>query len=92
MSTHHHNKSNKKRNETCCLRDVSGYDIVNGCALDSDSCFLESEGCNLDADSCFLAPDFDSCTSLLFLPFRWIVIGGLMLYGDWDYQGWTLKS
>lgn len=52
-----------------------------------DGCFYSSmlgDGCLRFDGGCF--DGFSGGCSLLFLPLRWLVILGLMLYGDWDYR------
>jgi hypothetical protein len=55
----------------------------DGCVPDFDGCSI-GDGCSFDGCS------FDGC-SMLFLPFRLMIILGLMLYGDWDYKHWRAK-
>jgi hypothetical protein len=58
----------------------------DGCIPDFDGgCFDIGDGCNI-GDGC----SFDGC-SMVFLPFRMMIILGLMLYGDWDYKAWKAK-
>jgi hypothetical protein len=62
------------------------WDFDGGCLPDFDGgCFDIGDGCNI-GDGC----SFDGC-SMIFLPFRLMIILGLMAYGDWDYKAWKAK-
>ena len=78
----------QRKNHNSCLLDGCIYADFTGCTdVDFDGGCLDfgGDGCvDLDIGGCF---DFGGGCSMLFLfPLRWIVILGLMLYGDWDYQ------
>ncbi|MEL6307030.1 MAG: hypothetical protein AAFQ52_02755, partial [Chloroflexota bacterium] len=58
--------------------------------FDGDGCSNSGDGCLGFDGGCF--DGFSGGCSLLFLPLRWLVIVGLMLYGDWDYRQGRAKA
>ncbi|MEM9953223.1 MAG: hypothetical protein AAF846_16580 [Chloroflexota bacterium] len=73
------------RRDACMMMDACLHTDLTGCFDGRDG------GClDLDFGRCF---NFDGgCSMLFLLPLRWLVIVGLMLYGDWDYQHHRAKN
>jgi hypothetical protein len=66
----------------CYVLSWLPWDFDGGCLPDFDGgCFDIGDGCS----------GFDGCSRVFFLPFRLMVIAGLMLFGDWDYKEWKAK-
>lgn len=81
-------RQNAQSKNSCYGSDGCLLALTDGC-LYTDGC-NNSDGC-LSFDGCNPL-DFDGCTSMFFVPFRLLVILGLMLYGDWDYKNGCAKS
>lgn len=93
------NEEIKKKRKRRKKNQEEGDSIVDdGCFFDGcffvswlpwdfdGGCFDIGDGCNI-GDGC----SFDGC-SMIFFPFRLIIILGLMAYGDWDYREWKAKK
>src|SRR5688572_20662246 len=90
-------KKRKRRKKNQEEGDSIVDEVTDGCFFDGcyvlswmpwdfdGGCFDIGDGCNI-GDGC----SFDGC-SMIFFPFRLIIILGLMAYGDWDYKAWKAK-
>ena len=72
-----------------------GHTMLDGCYVMT----LFDSGCSGsgNADGCLgfdggCLDGLNGGCSLPFLPVRWLIILGLMLYGDWDYQPGRAKT
>lgn len=80
----------RQNDNSSCIGDACLFTASDGCVeLSIDGCTeLPIDGCT-NSDGCL---DFNSYVMLVMLPLRWVVILGLMLYGDWDYKNHCAKT
>lgn len=101
MIEEHNEEQQQQGRRDACIGDACLYTDFTGCGsvdfggdggctdFDMGGCGGDGGCVDLDIGGC---GDIGSgCSTLFFLPLRWMVILGLMLYGDWDYDNHRAK-